>query len=86
MKKIVVILCSIAFLAGGILSAQPLNGVTHQSSFTQNMGNTLSNADQNLIFGESVNAMVLGDEEMQSTQGFGWFSSWYDFGKIWAKH
>ncbi|PAF52146.1 hypothetical protein [Helicobacter sp. 13S00477-4] len=39
---------------------------------------TLNTADQNMIFGSDVNAMLLNNDEMQSTQGFGFWSSVWD--------
>ncbi|PAF47207.1 hypothetical protein BKH41_07965 [Helicobacter sp. 12S02232-10] len=79
MKKLIFILVSMAFLGSSFAFAKPVNTASIVNASFQQSAGVLSSADQNLIFGDQVDAMVLGNDEMKNTQGFGFWSSIGDF-------
>ncbi|MDO7253336.1 hypothetical protein [Helicobacter cappadocius] len=75
MKKIIVTLVSVFVLGFSLANANPMNAI-NTSNVSASSTTALSSSDEAMLFGGKANAMVLDNEEMKNTQGFG-FWSWF---------
>lgn len=80
MKKLILTLASVFVLGFGFANASSINSI-NTPSVSMSSSTSLSGNDQAMIFGGEANAMVLDNEEMKNTQGFGFWSSVGDFFK-----
>lgn len=79
MKKLILTLASVFVLSFGVANASSINSVNTPSVIGS--PTALSSNDQAMLFGGEANAMILDNEEMKNTQGFGFWSSIGDFFK-----
>lgn len=73
MRKLILTLASVFVLGFSFANASAISNANTPSA--------ISSSDQAMIFGGEANAMVLDNEEMKNTQGFGFWSSVGDFFK-----
>ncbi|MDO7253338.1 hypothetical protein [Helicobacter cappadocius] len=79
MKKLVLTLASVFVLSFGFANASSIDSINNNpQNISINTSSTLSSADEAMLFGGKANAMVLDNEEMKNTQGFGFWSSFGD--------
>lgn len=76
MKKLILTLASVFVLSFGFANASSISNVNTPSVIGSSTA--LSSNDQAMIFGGDANAMLLDNEEMKNTQGFGFWSSFLD--------
>lgn len=75
MKKVILTLISFFVIGFSFAYAQPSNSFSLEHSSINKSAHLLSNADTSLIFSGNVDALVLDENEMMNTQGFGFWSS-----------
>lgn len=77
MKKLILTLASVFVLGFSFANASSINSI-NTPSVSMSSSTSLSGNDQAMIFGGEANAMVLDNEEMKNTQGFGFWSNFWD--------
>lgn len=80
MKKVILTLISFFVIGFSFTYAQPSNSFSLEHSSINKSAHLLSNADTSLIFSGNVDALVLDENEMMNTQGFGFWSSFLSIG------